>query len=119
MYDDQEESSPRSFREIVARVVENMNPWRPISYYLMFAIFAVLILATQLYFVRDNPGRYAFILSLLFIFAFAVAVRALYDVTDLIRRGMRERRELHRATLGDESFMRELGRRVAEKRDRE
>src|SRR5690606_33955142 len=119
MYEDHEIEDRPSLKSRLAKTWADMNDWRPVSFYLIFAIFIVLILGTQIYFVRDNPHRYVFIVSLMLVFFLAAMILALYDVTDLIRRNLRERRELFRATLGDEAFMRELDRRVAEHRDRE
>ncbi len=96
---------------------KDANRSRPFSFYLLLAIIVVLLLGLQIVHVRDNPRQFAFLLSLLFIFFFAVMVRAIVDFGEITRTHFAERHKLYRTTLGEDEFVSELGRRVAEKRD--
>jgi undecaprenyl pyrophosphate phosphatase UppP len=101
------------------------NSARPASFYLLIAIVLVLLLALPL--ARSgkesaqtdkDPRRIALFLTLMFIFIAVVAVRALIDFVEILRRHRKERAQIFRSTLGDQEFVKELGRRVAEKRDK-
>lgn len=87
---------------------------RPASFYLMFAVLAVVLLGGQFVYVKDDPRRFAFFLTLNFVFFFVVMYRAVVDAAEIFRRNMRDRRDLYKDTLGDEVFVSELGRRVSE-----
>jgi len=91
---------------------------RPVSFYLLLAIIVALLLGLQIVHVRDNPRQFAFLLSLLFIFFFAVMVRAIVDFGDIFRRHVSEHEQVYKATLGEEQFASELGRRVSEKHEK-
>jgi hypothetical protein len=94
----------RAFREAHAR--------RPASFYLLLAIPLVMLLGFHMVLFTGNPKRFAFILSLLFIF-FGVAVfRALLDAIEIARSHFSGQRQVFRETLGDDDFMRTLGERV-------
>lgn len=90
---------------------------RPASFYLLFAIIAVLILGSQIVYVKDDPKRFALFLSLNFIFFFVVASRAIVDFFEILRRHFRERDVAFRSTLGEEEFVRELGQSVTKNQD--
>jgi hypothetical protein len=92
------------------------NRSRPFSFYLLLAIIGVLVLGLQIVHLRDDPRQFAFVLSLLFIFFFAVMVRAIVDFAEITKRHMSEREKVYRTTLGDDEFVSELGRRVSENR---
>ena len=87
---------------------------RPFSFYLLFAILIVALLGIQVVKVRENPKQFALFLTLMFIFCFAVVVRAILDVIDIIRRHFTEHESVFGTTLGEKEFVSELGRRVAE-----
>lgn len=92
------------------------NARRPVSFYLMLAIIAVLLLGLQLAHYRD-PGtawKFALVLSAMFVFFFVVLWRASIEMVEIIRRSYREERELYTSTLGNREFAEELGKRVAE-----
>lgn len=90
---------------------------RPTSFYLLLAIIVVLLLGLQIAEYRDNPKQSVFVLICLFIFFFAVMAFAVLEAGQIIRRHLRDRRELWQTTLGEEDFLSELGRRVRQRRD--
>ena len=77
----------------------------------------VLLLGMPLARDGKDPRRLALFLTLMFIFIAVIAVRALVDFIEILRRRRKERAQIFRSTLGDQEFAQELGRRVAEKRD--
>jgi hypothetical protein len=91
---------------------------RPVSFYLMFAILVVLLLGGQVVYVREDPRRFALFLVLNFVAFFAILMRALLDFIEIARNHFRASEDLYRETLGESEFTHELGRRVAENRDR-
>jgi hypothetical protein len=101
----------------IRKVWADMRKSRPVSFYLLIAMVIVLLLGIQMANYRDDPWRFALVLSLMFVFFFVAMVRAVIDCGEIVRRHLAERRELYRTTLGDKEFMSELGRRVREKRD--
>lgn len=90
---------------------------RPFSLYLLLAILVVVLLGSQIVYVRDDPKRFALFLILNFVFFFVVILRAVVDFTEIVRGHVRARRQVFKNTLGDEAFVSELGRRVAEQRE--
>lgn len=88
------------------------HAWRPASFYLLFAIPLVMLLGLHMVFFVDNPRRFAFILSLMIVFFGVVVFLALLDVVEIARKNLAGKRDTFRETLGDDSFIRELGRRV-------
>ncbi|MCP4642861.1 MAG: hypothetical protein GY851_20605 [bacterium] len=88
-----------------------------VSFYLVFAIFIVMLLSTQIVNVRHNPHRFAWVLILLFLFFFAVLYRAVVDLVEIARDHFRDRERVFQATLGDREFMEELGQKVADRRE--
>lgn len=101
--------------------VQNANrrisEFRPTSFYLLIAIIVVLLLGLQIAEYRENPARSTFVLGLLFLFFFAVMVFAVLEAGQIVRRSLREKRELWQSTLGEEAFLTELSKRVREHRD--
>ncbi len=112
-----QEPRPRTLREYFWRSMRDTHRRRPVSFYLMFAILAVVCLGGQVVYVRDDPKRFATFLSLNFIVFGVIAARAIIDFFDIARAHFHEKEVLYRATLGEEEFVRALGGRVAEKRD--
>lgn len=90
---------------------------RPASFWLLLAILAVVVLGVQIVYARDNPKQFAFYLSLLFVFFLVVIARALWDALEIARDHFRDREAVFRSTLGDSTFVRELGERVHSKQD--
>lgn len=114
-----ENKRPKSLWEYIRAGYQRLHEQRTISFYLVFAVFTVFVLSLQVLRYRDDPFRFAFLLSLLFIFFFIVVFRAIIDLVEILRRNLSEKRDVYRTTLGDEAFARELGRRVREKRQEE
>lgn len=110
---------PKTLWMHVRKVVGEMNRTRPASAYLLIAIVVVLLLGQQIVYVRSDPRRYAFFLSLVFVFFFAVILRAVIDCIEIAKRHFSEREKLFQTTIGDKDFAAELGRRVAENRRKE
>ncbi len=88
------------------------HAWRPASFYLLFAIPLVMLLGLHMVFFVDNPRRFAFILSLMMVFFGVVVFLAFVDVIEIARKNLAAKRDTFRETLGDDSFIHELGRRV-------
>ena len=107
----------RSFREFVIPALREAHARRPVSFYLMFAILIVVLLGAQVIYVKDDPRRFAFFLSLNFLFFFVVLFRAIIDFFDIIRGHFRENEAVFRDTLGEDGFVNELGRRVREEKE--
>jgi len=89
--------------------------WRPSSFYLMFTIPIVLLLGVHMFQYRDNPRRFALILTLMFVFLAVLLLRAIMDVLEICRRQLTGRQSSYRETLGAKDFMRELGNRITRK----
>lgn len=89
------------------------NPRRPVSLYLMVAMLVALLLGAQVVYVRDDPKRFAFFLSLYFVFFLMIIVRAVLEFFDVIREHVREREGLFRETFAEDGFSAELGERVS------
>jgi len=87
-----------------------------ISFYLVFAVFIVALLGTQVFFFRDDPKRFGFVLILQFIFFFVVIYRAIVDMAEIVRRHFSEKEQVYRSTIGDREFAEKLGKGVAERR---
>ena len=85
-----------------------------VSLLLMAAIVVVVLFGVQIVYIRDDPKHLAFFLSLNFIFFFVVLYRALVECLEIVRDHFRETEQVFRSTLGDEEFIADLGRRVAE-----
>jgi len=90
------------------------NARRPVSFYLLLAIIAVMLLGLQMARYRDDPLRFALVLSGMFIFFIVVVWRASVEAMEIIRESYREEREVYRSTLGKREFAEELGKRVAQ-----
>ncbi|HIJ66331.1 MAG TPA: hypothetical protein HPP77_10315 [Candidatus Hydrogenedentes bacterium] len=91
------------------------NARRPFSFYLLIAIFIVALLGVQVVRVRENPKQFALFLTLMFVFFFAVVFRAILDCFDIWRRHFAEYERTFRETVGEETFVKKLGERLAEK----
>ncbi|NUM55751.1 MAG: hypothetical protein HUU46_19085 [Candidatus Hydrogenedentes bacterium] len=96
---------------------QTIAEYRPTSFYLLLAIIVVLLLGLQIAEYRENPKQSVFVLICLFIFFFAVMVFAILEAGQIIRRHLRDKRELWQSTLGEEEFLTELGKRVRQHRD--
>lgn len=108
--------APTMLGEHFRRAFREMNARRPFSVYLLFAMLIVIVLGSQIVYVRDNPREFAFFLTLNFIFFFVVAYRAIVDFFEIARNHFREKEAVFRDTLGEPEFVQELGRSVSESR---
>ena len=113
---DHEPRAPKSLGEHFGRAIRELNRRRPFSVYLMLAMFVVILLGSQIYYIREDPKRFALFLSLNFAFFLVVTYRAIVDFFDILRSHFREREAVYRETLGDAEFVEELGRSVAKNR---
>jgi hypothetical protein len=107
----------KTLKRYFGLALRRANASRPMSFYLLLAIVVVMTLGTQLVYFREDPKQFALYLSLMLLFFFVVAFRAVLDFFDIVRRHLHEQRDVYRNTLGDEDFAAELGRRVSEGRD--
>lgn len=94
----------------------NVAASRPTSFYLLFALLAIALLGSQVYFIRRDPERLGLFLALNFTVCFVVIFIALLDCRDIIRRTLRERRRAFRETLGDDAFLKRMRERTGAKR---
>ena len=111
--------TPRRLRDYFRASFREANRARPLSFYLMFAILAVVILGGQVAYVKEDPQRFAFFLSLNFVFFALILFLSIQDAFHIARKHFRERENVFRDTLGDASFVTELGDRVAQRRGEE
>jgi len=72
----------------------------------------VLLLGIKMAEYRDDPLRFAIILSSLFLFCFVTLLRALMDIMEISRNLLREHHATVRETVGDAAFLEELSSRV-------
>ncbi|MBP8128386.1 MAG: hypothetical protein KA184_02315 [Candidatus Hydrogenedentes bacterium] len=98
------------------RKTQSSRRWRPVSFYLLLIIPLVMLLGLQMVTSRDNPRRFALVLSLMFLFFGILLLRAVMDLFDIARRRLREERDSFRDTLGDKSFTNALRRRIRERK---
>jgi hypothetical protein len=115
--DDFEYTSPKTLWSHVRNVLRARSRYRPVSLFLLFAIMIVALLGVQVIDIRDNPKKFALFLSLNFLFFFVVIWRAIIDCFEILKRSLKDRRDVYDATLGDREFTAELGRRIAEKQE--
>ncbi len=108
---------PKTLWGYFLKALREANSWRPASFYLLFAIPVVMILAAPVFYVRDDPKRFALHLALLFVFFFVIVLLALADCIEIGRWHRAERRKAFRKTLGEE-FARKLGERATGDREK-
>lgn len=104
----------RTLREHFGDALRKASARRPVSSYLLMAILAVVLLGVQVVYMVDDPKRFAFFLTLNFVFFFVVMLRAVVECVEIARDHFKEQEQLFRTTIGDEEFAEQLGRRVAE-----
>jgi uncharacterized membrane protein YesL len=78
----------------------------------MIAMTVALFLGAQMAQVRDDPKKFAFLLSLYFVFFLVIIIRAVLEFFDIVREHVRDREAIFRKTFGEGDFSVELGRRV-------
>lgn len=114
----EESEGPRTLSRHVAAAWARINATRPVSFYLLLAVFVMLPLGTVMIDAREDPRKFALYVVLHLIFLFVVMVRAVYDLAEIGRDHLKERERLMQSTLGEAGFIKELGRRVADRRNR-
>ena len=107
----------KTLRMHVRKAWADVSKYRPTSFYLLLAIIVVLLLGLQIAGYREDPKRSVFVLCCLFVFFFAVMVFAILEAGQILRRHLKDKRQLWQSTLGEEEFLAELGKRVRERRD--
>lgn len=108
--------TPEPLWRYMLRAFTRAHRRRPVSFYLIFAIFIVAVLGLQVVYAANDPRKLAFFLTLNFIFCFVVMYRALADAVDILSEHRRAKRKLYENTLGDKYFTHELGDRVEKQR---
>jgi hypothetical protein len=98
----------RTLRQQFWDGLKNAQRRRPMSFYLLVSIPVVLLLAVHLLRSLEDPRRFVFGLSVLFIFLGVVLMGAFLDMFSIIRRGLAERNRSYKETLGDDEFLEEL-----------
>ncbi len=115
MRDDSDEMALKpapTLREHFRRGFKAAHARRPSSFYLLLLIPLVLVLGAQMFNPNISPTRFAFVLTLLFIFFGVVIVRAVMDIFEITRDRLHEHRQSFQDTLGAQEFVSELGDRV-------
>jgi len=106
MDDNQEHPRPiRTLRQHFWSGLVTAQRRRPASFYMLLTIPIVLILAVGLLEASDNPKRFVFGLSVLFVFLGIVLIRACRDIVALTREHFTGQRRNFRETLGNEEFL--------------
>lgn len=109
--------TPEPLWRYLFRAFVHAHRRRPVSFYLLVAIFIVCLLGVQFVYAANDPKKLAFFLTLTFIFCFVVMYRALADAVDILRAHRQAKRDLYESTLGDKYFTHELGDRVGKQRE--
>lgn len=109
MDEKQEHPKPvRTLRQHFWQGMVSAQKRRPLSFYMLLSIPVVLVLALNLFQSFHDPMRFAFGLSVLFVFLGVVLIRAFLDISALTRELLAARRQTYKETLGDEEFLEEL-----------
>lgn len=114
----EEIQGPKTLGRHFASAWARVHTTRPASFYLLLAVFVMLPLGTVMIDAREDPRKFALYVVLHLVFLFVVMIRAVYDIAEIGRDHLRERERLMQSTLGESGFIKELGRRVADRRDR-
>ncbi len=111
MEDNQQDPRPvRTLRQHLWNGMVSVQRRRPASFYMLLAIPVVLMLALNFLQSSEDPKRFVFGLSLLFIFLGVVLIRACRDIFSLAREHWTSQRRNFRETLGNEEFLEVLRR---------
>ena len=82
-------------------------------------MLAVLCLGAPMLRATGDPKRFAFYLSLFFVFFLVVLCRAVYDLFEIAQRHFKEKENLYRTTLGEQEFVAQLSERIAAEKTKE
>ena len=103
----------KSLRERVWHIMGRSAKKRPISFYLLLAMVVMLLLGSQIVYVKDDPKQFAIFLSLYFLFFFVLIFRAIMDAFDIARVHFRKKERLFIETFAADGFADKLGTSVA------
>lgn len=99
---------PRTLWGHVVRGFVEAHRRRPVSFYLLLTVPVVLVLGAQMAAFRDQPKRFALILTVLLLFFLVISIKAVREFFAIMRAHVAESRRVYRETLGDEAFVSEL-----------
>ena len=116
-HEDAEPKSSKTLGEYFREGLRKRNNARPFSFYLLVALLIVVVLSSQMVFSLDNPKRLFFMLTLDFVFLFAVLVGAIVDFFDISKRHFSEREKLFSETFGQEDFVSEMRNGIKDQND--
>lgn len=105
-------TAPRTFWMYIREGLAAAHKRRPLSFYLLLSVPVVLVLGARLFEYRDDIGRFRAVLTLLLLFFLIISIQAVHDFFAITRRHLHERHAAYLETLGDHSFINELGQRV-------
>ncbi len=97
-----------SLSEHLASALTRAHANRPVSAYLLLAVFIVTVLGTQVVHIRDDPMRLAQFLTINLLFFYLVIAWAIVDCGRIFRSYIREREAAFKHTLGEEAFVQQL-----------
>jgi len=107
----------RTLWEYVREELRRAHARRPMSFYLLLAIPVALLLGSGITSMTGNPRRFAFFLTLFFVFFLVILYRASMDFIDIARRHFSENERLFGSTLGDAEFLGRIRKRPNPSRD--
>jgi hypothetical protein len=110
--DDSQDERPDTIRSSIWEALRAAHRRRPISFYLLLSFPIILLLGLTMIRFIGQPKMFAMVLGLLFLFCGAVLLGALADLFDILRRGLADRKRDFRETLGEDTFVQTLGKRV-------
>lgn len=105
----------RTLRERTSERLKASARFRPVSFYLLLGMIAVLLFGGRFVYIRDDPRQFALFLTLYFLFFFVVIFRATLDAFDIFREHFRRHEGLFRDTFASDDFAERLGAQVADK----
>jgi hypothetical protein len=105
-------TAPRTFWMYLREGLEAAHKRRPISFYMLLSVPVVLVLGARLFEYRQEPMRFLTVLTLLLLFFLVISAQAVRDFFTITRRHLHERHAAYLETLGDRTFINDLGRRV-------
>jgi len=109
---DTDPKPPATLGGHVFGAMRRINRRRPMSFYLLLAMVAAVLMGAPMVWARNDPKKFALCLSLSFIFFFVILVRAIVDFFELGKQFFSEREQLFKTTLGEPDFVELLSQRV-------
>lgn len=105
-------TAPRTLWMFIREGLAAAHKRRPVSFYMLLSVPVVLVLGARLFEYRQQPQRFLAVLSLLLLFFLVISAQAVRDFFAIMRNHLHERRAAYLETLGDRTFINELGQRV-------